>query len=218
MIKTNLKKAKQKLPTHKKGFTLAEVLITLAIIGIVAALTIPTLVASIQNNQLKIAYKKAFRDASIAWMEAFSDGTLQERPGWVSDPSCDYNFNQFMAKFTIIKQCSGSVANTSGCWAPNEDATVVWGLPNTGLCFIDTSGRSWCKATNWGWMIVDTNGFKEPNIFGKDRFPLYTAINNSTSAAGIPNSIFPFEDQTAVDVHICPSPPCYYTSWLTDTH
>ena len=32
------------------GFTLAEVLITLGIIGIVAALTIPTLVANYQNK------------------------------------------------------------------------------------------------------------------------------------------------------------------------
>ena len=34
-----------------KGFTLAEVLITLAIIGVVAALTIPTLITNYQNQQ-----------------------------------------------------------------------------------------------------------------------------------------------------------------------
>ena len=32
------------LPTGKRAFTLAEVLITLSILGVVAALTIPTLV------------------------------------------------------------------------------------------------------------------------------------------------------------------------------
>ena len=32
----------------KKGFTLAEVLITLGIIGVVAAMTIPTLIANYQ--------------------------------------------------------------------------------------------------------------------------------------------------------------------------
>ncbi len=44
----------------KQGFTLAEVLITLGVIGIVAALTTPVLVSSYQKkvtvNQLKTAY------------------------------------------------------------------------------------------------------------------------------------------------------------------
>ena len=34
----------------KKGFTLAEVLITLAVIGVVAAMTIPTLISNINQK------------------------------------------------------------------------------------------------------------------------------------------------------------------------
>ena len=41
------------------GFTLAEVLITLGIIGVVAAMTMPTLMNSTQGAQYKAAYKKA---------------------------------------------------------------------------------------------------------------------------------------------------------------
>ena len=41
------------------GFTLAEVLITLGIIGVVAAMTMPTLINSTQGAQYKAAYKKA---------------------------------------------------------------------------------------------------------------------------------------------------------------
>jgi prepilin-type N-terminal cleavage/methylation domain-containing protein len=36
----------------KKGFTLAEVLITIAIIGIVAALTIPSVIINYQKAQV----------------------------------------------------------------------------------------------------------------------------------------------------------------------
>ncbi len=43
----------------KKGFTLAEVLITLAIIGIVAALTIPSVVMNTQSQEFKTGLKKA---------------------------------------------------------------------------------------------------------------------------------------------------------------
>jgi len=43
----------------RKGFTLAEVLITLGIIGIVAALTIPTLIEKAQKAALKSQFAKA---------------------------------------------------------------------------------------------------------------------------------------------------------------
>ncbi len=43
----------------KKGFTLAEVLITLAIIGVVAALTIPSVILNTNQTEYKTALKKA---------------------------------------------------------------------------------------------------------------------------------------------------------------
>ena len=43
---------------RKNGFTLAEVLITLGIIGVVAAMTIPTLISNTNGAQFKTAYKK----------------------------------------------------------------------------------------------------------------------------------------------------------------
>ena len=42
-----------------RGFTLAEVLITLAIIGIVAALTIPSVISNYQQQEFKTGLKKA---------------------------------------------------------------------------------------------------------------------------------------------------------------
>ena len=57
----------------KKGFTLAEVLITLGIIGVVAAMTLPTLM---QNYQKKVAVeraKKAYAEISLALRHAQAD-------------------------------------------------------------------------------------------------------------------------------------------------
>ena len=48
------------------GFTLAEVLITLGIIGVVAAMTMPSLMSSTQGAQYKAAYKKALSALSQA--------------------------------------------------------------------------------------------------------------------------------------------------------
>ena len=43
----------------KKGFTLAEVLITLAIIGVVAAISIPSVISNSQQQEFKTGLKKA---------------------------------------------------------------------------------------------------------------------------------------------------------------
>ena len=42
------------------AFTLAEVLITLAIVGVVAAITVPTLVANYQQKALNNQFKKSY--------------------------------------------------------------------------------------------------------------------------------------------------------------
>ena len=49
-----------------KGFTLAEVLVTLGIIGVVAAMTIPTLIQEHQKRALATATKKFYSTMSQA--------------------------------------------------------------------------------------------------------------------------------------------------------
>ncbi len=53
--------------SKEKGFTLAEVLITLAIIGVVAAISIPSVISNSQQQEFKTGLKKSgfrfkFRD------------------------------------------------------------------------------------------------------------------------------------------------------------
>jgi len=55
-----------KMNERRKGFTLAEVLITLGIIGVVAALTIPTLMANYQKVQEVAGLKKAYAEITEA--------------------------------------------------------------------------------------------------------------------------------------------------------
>ncbi|MBP3924354.1 type II secretion system protein [bacterium] len=50
----------------KAAFTLAEVLITLGIIGIVAAMTLPTMVNNIRHKELETSFKKAYSSISQA--------------------------------------------------------------------------------------------------------------------------------------------------------
>src|SRR5574344_2590672 len=57
----------------KKAFTLAEVLITLAIIGVVAALTIPTLITNYQKKQYVTQLKKSYSNITNAFHTAMAN-------------------------------------------------------------------------------------------------------------------------------------------------
>ena len=58
---------------NKKAFTLAEVLITLGIIGIIAALTLPALIQSYQKMVFRNQYKKMYATLSNAYNKAIYD-------------------------------------------------------------------------------------------------------------------------------------------------
>ena len=53
----------------KKAFTLAEVLITLGIIGIVAAMTIPVIVGNYKKHKNIVTLKKAYADIQRLFLD-----------------------------------------------------------------------------------------------------------------------------------------------------
>lgn len=62
----------------KKAFTLAEVLITLGIIGIVAAMTLPTLIGKYQKKQTVTQLKKAYTEISqLLKMSELDNGSME---------------------------------------------------------------------------------------------------------------------------------------------
>lgn len=60
------------------AFTLAEVLITLGIIGVVAAITIPTLIAKTHSKQYTTSFKKSLSTLSNAARMSEAQFGLQE--------------------------------------------------------------------------------------------------------------------------------------------
>lgn len=98
------------LRKKKKAFTLAEILITLTIVGIVAALTIPSFITNMQNNRWKSAYKKNYALLSQATMQISNDngGTMVNAfeaipfDGWSDQDKVPDTYAKYM---TIIKKC-----------------------------------------------------------------------------------------------------------------
>ena len=226
-------KYKNTFPDKNLAFTMAEILITLGIIGIIAAMTLPSLIGVWKDKQFNTAYKKASSDISQAFQEAIFEQTLT-RANINSKEATAQEFAIMKSKFKVITECP-SDREISLCWKKGD--TVCGGSCTSGnaddgidlengapgkecSCFIDASGRNWCTYnTTQNIFLVDTNGFSNPNQFGKDRF-VFTFVNDKDSWADNAETykkIAPFNNRDILSqTSFCKHPPCYYQSWLLD--
>ena len=85
----------------KVAFTLAEVLITIGIIGVVAAMTIPTLLTKIQKNETVNRLKKTYSTFSQAYKSAYVDfGSITDWEYY--DDNVDEVINRYFAPYMKI--------------------------------------------------------------------------------------------------------------------
>jgi len=161
--------------TKRFGFTLAEVLITLAIIGVVAAMTIPTLMTSTNQQEFKTAIKKAVSvlNQAVTMNVALENSNFSNIVGISSDPINKDGLQDLFANRmnvvstetigTLVGAGDGKVANTSG--TANEAFFTADGMMFD-LGAASTSGN--CTDTAPCIIIVDINGDKKPNRLTTD--------------------------------------------------
>lgn len=80
----------------KTGFTLAEVLITLGIVGVVSAMTLPTLVANYQKQATVSKIKKFYTNINQVFLRAQADNG--EYSTWSYDNVEDY-YNKYLKPY-----------------------------------------------------------------------------------------------------------------------
>lgn len=164
------------------AFTLAEVLITLSVIGIVAALTIPTLVQNYQQKAEIAQIRKVVSD-----FENAADMLITEEGKSNLGTTSLFGTNgvdKFLTeKFNVV----GS--GTSGF--STEKYRSINGREKAFSCtkaYILSNGATVCVTTGGGTnsvpkymhVQVDTNGTGAPNIGGRDMFDFY--INRNAKA------------------------------------
>ena len=208
------------------AFTLAEVLITLGIIGVVCTMTIPNLMHNIQDAEFKTAYKKAFSAASQAVQQARAENLFTDASYNDDNEVHHKNFVVFMDKFKVAKKCINN--NNAQCWEANGEDFVFDGYPYwTAYAFIDNSGVAWSQyeAAGGGWTLIDTNGFQKPNQWGKDRFGFHTSSKEASGGSAVhnanvetPDKVTPFTDNHSYfcwGTNKCATEHNYFgTSWL----
>ena len=175
----------------KNGFTLAEVLITLVIIGVIAAMTIPTMINKTQEQENVVALKKAYSIMA----QAFKLTEVKYGPidtwEWSSDNIIPI-FEKVSENLQIMYK--GDNTTNTNCFpdsfkylGASTSNTMLYSKASARLSDgmslrLEARGTN-CNQTRGsitnicGIAIVDTNGNAAPNLYGKDLFQFYVTKN-----------------------------------------
>lgn len=190
----------------KKGFTLAEVLITLGIIGVVSAITIPTLVNNIQDKHFKALWKKTFSEISQAYTNAFTENPLgytltgsntSVGPDAIIKPYSKEIYYQVLSRLTedycVVGGTQGKICDRSKFYNSANVSPTCKSLDNDNAvkACMYAGGGGYAKlksgvriyAQDYIWthpaFLVDVNGTKGPNVVGRDMFVVLFRVNKA---------------------------------------
>ena len=149
---------------RKSGFTLAEVLITLVIIGVIAAMTVPTLMNNTNSQEFRSALKKAISALNQAvTMQYALEGTM------LSDFNSSNVVSQvFQARLNVISTESSAWAATGAAasCAAGQFVTadgMAYCITSFSTAGGDTGACNNAGTEPCGRIYIDVNGSKKPN-------------------------------------------------------
>ena len=163
----------------RHAFTMAEVLITLGIIGIVAAMTLPAVMGKYQKKVTVEKLKKFYSViTNAARLSEYENGEMAD---WeFPKQGYDANMNTFFRRYYMPYLKDAKECNSPNCFTKeNYSLKVFSGEPANGLFLasylIKTNDGMYVyflpnTPANYIWMFVDINGHQKPNQIGYDIF------------------------------------------------
>lgn len=150
----------------KKGFTLAEVLITLVIIGVIAAMTIPTLMNSTNNQEFRVGLKKAISTLNQAMSLNYAlEGTQVGTTSTLTNASDIVN-NLFKKRMSVITtQTTGTAFASTNAPFTATNNELFYTADGMRFAITTFSGEYDPVADQmyYGLVLIDVNGDKAPN-------------------------------------------------------
>lgn len=155
----------------KKGFTLAEVLITLVIIGVIAAMTIPTLMNSTNQQEFRVGLKKAISTLNQAMSLNYA---LEGKSVGDTDLASTANVvdNLFKKRMSVISTATSSAAMATSSEVSNSGTDGIFYTADgmrfqvagvTGAALGQDGDENY-----YGYIVIDVNGEKGPNTVTTD--------------------------------------------------
>lgn len=161
----------------KRAFTLAEVLITLGIIGIVAALTMPALIGNYQKKVVVERLKKVYTTMQQVQERAIADyGDMSEwgpdGSGWSPNPGTAIVRKFVLPYVDAVKVCEPNECEYKFFTSNNTetDLSQFIGFYLKDGTLIRIYAYHGTTRNVWGYFLVDINGDKKPNSLGRDVF------------------------------------------------
>ncbi len=154
--------------TKRFGFTLAEVLITLGIIGVVAAMTIPTLMNNTSNVEFRTGFKKVIStlNQAITMNVALENTDFSLLTTGASTASGSF-LNMFVNRMNLVKTTNAADAVLDASANPVMGSDTNYTLYfNDGMVFAFKQAATACVENNDLTAcdaVVDVNGYKKPN-------------------------------------------------------
>ena len=174
-----------RLSSYSKSFafTLAEVLVTLGIIGVVAALTMPALIGNYKKQQSIEQVKKVYSVLSQAFNHAVAEYGDSSEWDTVTPANAYSYFDTYWKPYIqapdrcySYKECGYDVLNPFFKTNKGKDGYVVNIEGGSRVMFHMNDGTFVMIITSSGYgaddrrILVDLNGPKLPNRFGNDVF------------------------------------------------
>lgn len=150
----------------KKGFTLAEVLITLVIIGVIAAMTIPTLMNSTNNQEFRVGLKKAISALNQAMSLNYA---LEGTQIGAENLSSSQNIvdNLFKKRMSVITTATSGtafgVASTGITATDNQNVFYTADGARYAVSYAAGAYDPVADQMYYGLILIDVNGEKGPN-------------------------------------------------------
>ena len=179
-----------------RAFTMAEVLITLGIIGIVAAMTLPTVINNARDRQFRAMFKKQFSVISQALqMIVLEDGNVMDFDDWhdmvihvcrigeklnaaKSGLRCDEVLSNYTSGTNYARIDKNFQWHGDGKWYDKQGTPLILNNAYTPMTFYLPDG-AWINLSCYRQILVDVNGAKKPNTVGRDIFYFVFSRQNS---------------------------------------
>ncbi len=204
----------------KKGFTLSELLLSLAIIGVVATLTVPVLMNNVYNK----TFANQVKNMSATIEQLAQDELIAHRTRDLSDT--DFSDSTKLLSdnhFSIAKTCTADNAATK-CWkisaSGKEKITyknlnkqvITFGCAETiilknGVILMSNPSAATTYPNFVTKIFIDVNGNDKPNIAGRDFFAFY--VDTKGHVVDLPNELTLEQKISTCKTNSYPAEYCY---------